>query len=207
MGKRQKPKIRVFGDADHNASIYILIGQLIIHWSNSESVLLRILMALIGNEGGKAQTVFYSHKNTNGRLDLIMTLTRSSISDKFLVKDVEVAISTFKGMSRTRNFFAHSMYDYNINGQMLGATGVIFDNQTGVFRWDSKPFNAQTLNEINDANTRSIELNRSLWKLALKIDAYFGRKPTLPPELLPELQDELREAQAHHSAPQTAPEP
>jgi hypothetical protein len=160
MGRKRS--INVFGKADHNVAIYILIGQLIVHWANNESVFLRILHGLMGATLADATTAFHSHKNTMGRLDLIVALGNGKISDDKLKAELASLVSQFKGLSRTRNFFAHSMFDYDDELRLQGATGIIFDNKNQVFVQEAKAFTPATINEINDANTRATALNRDL---------------------------------------------
>ncbi|WP_192181688.1 hypothetical protein [Mesorhizobium amorphae] len=192
----RKQSINVFGKADHNVTIYLLLGQLIIHWANNESLFLRILHGLVGTTMKDASTLFHSHKNTMGRLDLILALGNGKIADAPLKVELASLVSKFKGLSRTRNFFAHAMFNYDEELRIVDASGVTFDNKNQVFTNELRRFTPATINEINDANTKAVELNRDLWKFAMKLDTHFGREPEMPQQVPSQLLDELREPQS-----------
>src|SRR5688500_17288886 len=111
MSKRHK--LHLFGKADHNVTIYLAIAQLIIHYATNESMSMRSLHTLLGATMKDATAVFHSHRNTQGRLDLVMALGNGKITDEDLKSDLSKLVTEFRGLSRTRNFFAHAMYRYD----------------------------------------------------------------------------------------------
>lgn len=203
MAKPKKGTLKVFGNASHNVTIYIAIGQLIVHWANNESLFMRILHSLMG--GGDhmkdATTIFHSHKNTMGRLDLIQALGNGKISDELLKEELSRLIRSFRALSRLRNFIAHSTYNYGSELQIVDALGVVFDNQKGAFRTEVKRFDLATINEIDNACLNAVTMNRELWTFALALDRHFGREPEMPQQVPPELLDEL----AMRQSPPTTP--
>ncbi|MFK0693230.1 hypothetical protein ACFX5Q_34695 [Mesorhizobium sp. IMUNJ 23033] len=198
----RKQSINVFGKAEHNVTIYLLVGQLIVHWANNESLFMRILHGLVGTTMKDATTLFHSHKNTMGRLDLILALGNGKITDPALKAELTSLVSQFKGLSRTRNFFAHAMFNYDDELRITDASGVVFDNKNQIFTHDQRPFTPATINEINDASTKAVALNRALWKFVMKLDDHFGRELGTQPPLPTLLQDELRAPQSPPTTPQ-----
>lgn len=196
MKKPKKNSVRVFGKADHNSTIYLLIGQLIIHWANNESLFMRILYTLLGATMKEASTVFYAHKNTQGRLDLVLALGNAKIADPELKRELNKLVSDFKGLSRARNHYAHATYRYDDELRILDADGIIFDNRDQIYKHDVKRFTPATINEIDDANMRAVTMNRALWGFAHRLDRHFGMTPEMPQQVPVQLLDELREQQS-----------
>jgi len=64
-------------------TLYGDIGNLIVQYANNESVFLRMLGSLIG-DAATADVVFFAHKNTQGRLDLLATLAVEKITEPAL---------------------------------------------------------------------------------------------------------------------------
>lgn len=175
---KPKPvKLTLFGDSTHNHPFFILIGQLIIHWANNESLFLRVLASLLNMNTETASVVFYSHKNTMGRLDLVSALARTRIKDNEIISEFDRLVSNFKGLSKKRNFFAHCMYSYEGNPPALSeATGMIFDNQSQSFRPAVVRMNAKTAREIDDANMKFVELNQRRWEFVHRLDDHLAEQ-------------------------------
>lgn len=175
--KERPVKLRLFGDSQHNHGFYIVIGQLIIHWANNESLFFRILLSLMAMNEENAAVVFHSHKNTLGRLDLVSAMFKKKIKDKDIIAEFDRLVSNFKGLSRKRNFFAHCMYSYQGDPPALSsATGVTFDNQAQSFRSETVTMDAKTIREIDDANMKFVELNQKLWTFVRKLDAHIAEQ-------------------------------
>jgi hypothetical protein len=173
---KEKPaRLRLFGDSAHNSGFSLAIGELIIHWANNESMFLKILVSLMGHDRELARIVFYSHKNTMGRLDLFSALIKSKVSDKLIIDDFERLVSNFKNLSKKRNFFAHCMYSYQGKPEMLSeATGVMFDNQSQSFRDETVRMEAPAIREIDNTNIKFVELNHKLWSFTRRLDEYLA---------------------------------
>jgi hypothetical protein len=105
--KQKRVTIPVHRDLAHNAGFFLAIGGLVVNWANNESVFMAMLQALVGGERHTATIIWHSHRTTAARLELIARLAREQVQDETLVRDIENAISRFKGFSRTRNFFCH----------------------------------------------------------------------------------------------------
>lgn len=176
---KPKPvKLKLFGDSTHNHPFFIVIGQLIIHWANNESLFFRVLVSLLDMNTETAAVVFNSHKNTTGRLDLVSALLKKKIKDEHLTSEFDRLVSNFKGLSKKRHFFAHCMYSYEGDPPALSvATGVIFDNQSQSFRHETVRMDAKTIRQIDDANMKFVELNQRLWDFVHRLDAHLAGQP------------------------------
>src|SRR5215217_7225703 len=75
-------------------TLYGDIGNLIVQYANNESVFLRMLGSLIGD--ATADVVFFAHKNTQGRLDLLATLAVEKITEPALLKEFQDLHSSSK---------------------------------------------------------------------------------------------------------------
>jgi hypothetical protein len=187
MAKTKKiPKVPIHGKAAHNAAFLTAIGGLVVNWSNNESVFLAMLQALLAGGKHSAAIVWYSHRTTNARLDLVYKLCREQVSNAQLLADLSKAIDTFKSLSRTRNFFCHATYDYDRNLHLMDATGVTSNQDGYPLNFVTKRMDRATLNEIGQVSLRLGELNRSLWTLVQGLQSALGVQRVNLPELLTE---------------------
>jgi hypothetical protein len=191
MKKPQKQRgvahVPVHGNADHNSAYHCAIGGLVIAWANNESVFLAMLQLLIPSEESKsAAMVWFSHRTTMGRIDLVGRLCRQQLKDKSLAEDISRAIVNFKGFCKTRNFYCHAMYHYDSDRCLAKAVGATMAQEDEPIRFEAKRLDIGALNEIGDAVIRLGEFNRDLWKLVLRLQDALGLRHISLPELLRE---------------------
>ena len=62
--------------ADRRTLILALIGNLIVSWSNNESLFIYVLMILLDTDRSSAAIVFATLNTTRARLDLIQRLSK-----------------------------------------------------------------------------------------------------------------------------------
>jgi hypothetical protein len=180
-----KPAIvPIHGKAHHNAGFLVAIGGLVVNWANNESVFMAMLQTLIGEDRLSASIVWHSHRTTQARLQLVTRLVREQVKDLNLVSDIENAISQFKGFSRVRHFYCHATYTYDDDLCLRQASGASFPQDGEAIRFEDKPMNKATLNEISDTSIKLGTFNRETWKLVERLQASLGRQRVKLPSLL-----------------------
>jgi hypothetical protein len=175
--------------------ILIAIGNLIVHWSSNESVFLAMLQTLVTGDSLTATIIWQSQKTSRPRLDLVGRLVREQVKDTKLIDDIDAAIAAFSGLSRARNFYCHATYNRDIkDGAILSAHGMALSAEGDPITFEDKQFNSATINEINDASGKLVELNRELWRLVVRLQTSLGVQRVV----LPELPDEDQPPQDNH---------
>ena len=173
--KQRSVPIHIHGNAAHNAGIYAAIGGLVVSWANNESVFLAMLQALTGGGSLTAAIIWQSQSTSRPRLNLVSRLAREQIKDEKLIADIESAVQRFNGMSRTRNYFCHAMYEYRLSdGAIMSAHAMSLSDTGHPIRAEDKKFNAATINELNDTTMRLSLLNRELWDLVIRVQNALG---------------------------------
>jgi hypothetical protein len=207
--KRSPVKVHVHGNLAHNASILLVIGQLVVNWANNESVFMAMLQALVPGGEHTAAIIWQSQRTSRPRLDLVLRLVREQVKDAALVNDIEQAIAQFGGFSRARNFYCHATYDHDpTDGAILSAHGMVLSDQGDPLISETKLFNAATMNEIVDVSTKLAIFNRHLWGLVVRLQASLGVQRVKLPEL-PPLDQQLQTSHPPKStdaSPQSPPE-
>lgn len=159
------PKVPIHGKAAHNAAFLVSIGNLIVNWSNNESVFMAMLQVLIRGESLSAAIVWHSHRTTYARLELVDRLCREQVKNADLVDDVRRTIKRFKELSTTRNFYCHATYRYDADLNLGSAAGVSSPADGDPIAFETKRMDRATLNEIGQTSISLGELNRKLWSL------------------------------------------
>jgi len=185
--KRGKiPRVPIHGKFAHNGAFLVAIGNLVVNWANNESVFLAMLQVLLSGGNHSAAIVWHSHRTTVSRLELVSRLCREQVKDKALVKEVTTAISRFKNLSRTRNFYCHATYHYDKELNLDSASGVTSTQEGDPLVFTEKQMDIAALNEISDVSTQLGEFNRHLWSLVERLQVELGvqrvKLPPLPPE-------------------------
>jgi hypothetical protein len=179
-------KVPIHGKAAHNMAFLVSIGNLIVNWANNESVFMAMLQALLAGGKLSAAIIWHSHRTTQARLELVSRLCREQVHDQALVQDIQGAISAFKKLSRTRNFYCHATYHYDRELNLSNASGTTLTQEGDPLAFEVKRMDVATLNEIGHVSTELGTLNRRLWVLVDRLQTSLGVQrvelPPLPPE-------------------------
>jgi hypothetical protein len=181
--QRGVPQVPIHGKAAHNAAFLVSIGNLIVNWSNNESVFLAMLQTLIAGGKMSAAIVWHSHRTTNARMELISRLCREQVKDDSLVTEINKAISSFKGFSRTRNFYCHATYRYDSDLHLVSATSATSPQDGEPIKFEVKRMDGAAINEMADATIRMGHFNQDLWSLVWRLEEALGVKRVGRPEL------------------------
>jgi hypothetical protein len=132
------------------------LAHLIIGWANAESWFLSILSILLGGDEQAAFAVFFSHRNSLSRLELVTGMARERQVNQKLIDDLSILIRRFKELSRKRNFYAHAVYTFGEHDSITSATGVRFNAQDQAYRSETVLIDRRVNKEIRE-NFRGLQ--------------------------------------------------
>src|SRR5205823_5759855 len=103
-----------------------------------------------------------------------------------LLDDIDKAITSFKNLSRTRNFYCHATYRYDSELNLRSASGVTVTQDGAPLAFTEKKMELAALNEMSHITIELGTLNRGLWKLVERLQKELGVQRVTPPSLPPE---------------------
>ena len=134
--------------ADRRTLVLALIGNLIVNWSNNESLFIYVLMILLDTDRSSAAIVFATLNTTRARLDLIHRLSKIRIRDEKLDKALTKLIDRFNRSTALRNEFNHCMYITDDAGQITHTQSMrIVENRDHLEFGVSKPLDDAPVEE------------------------------------------------------------
>lgn len=168
--------------ADRRTRILALIGNLVFGWSNNESMLIYVLMLLLDTDKISAAIVFTTLNTTRARLDLIQRLAKAKIADQGLRTAVDKLVERFSQSTRDRNEFNHCVYTVNDQGEITHTQTMRVREVRGRLLFgENRKMDQQRINELIEVSAALKRLNRDIWDLLPRLQAYFERqKPNTP---------------------------
>ena len=191
MGTAQLPPVPDFEAIEHKAqanverqtAILTLIGNLVLSWSNNESMFIYVLMVLLEVDEVTAAVVFTTLNTTRARIDLVQRLAAIKLADRAAAQKLEKIVKRFNDLTRIRNEFNHSMYALNEAGEITGYMGLhldvterkrfqeelarkeaqfrfIFESSPVGISWRSQSPDGTVVRLVNDAHVRICGLSR-----------------------------------------------
>lgn len=139
------------------------VGYLMAHWSNNEALLAYYLQNLVGTDSETALTILYSVGTARGRFDLLNNLVELNVPHKKVREKVRSLFKRFASTTKTRNKFAHALYEVDQQGFFSHITSVNLAGFSGDNLLARQPVDRQAVNEILDAAKRLAKLNQDLW--------------------------------------------
>jgi hypothetical protein len=164
--------------ADRRTLILALIGNLIVNWSNNESLFIYILMILLETDPSSAAIVFATLNTTRARLDLIQRLSKIKLKDEKLDKTLSKLIDRFNRSTALRNEFNHCMYITDPGGQITHTQSMrIVENREHLQFGISKPLDEARLKSMIEAAKEMTRINRDMWELLPQLQLHLRSKP------------------------------
>jgi hypothetical protein len=150
--------------ADRRTFILALIGNLIVNWSNNESLFIYVLMLLLETDQSSAAIVFATLNTTRARLDLIHRLAKIKLKDENLDKALSKLIDRFNRSTALRNEFNHCMYITDAAGQITHTQSMrIVESREHLQFGVSKPLDDARLKNMIEASKEISNINRDIW--------------------------------------------
>ena len=152
--------------ADRRTLILALIGNLIVSWSNNESLFISVLMLLLETDQSSAAIVFATLNTTRARLDLIQRLSKIKLKDEKLDKALSKLIDRFNRSTALRNEFNHCLYITDAAGQITHTQSMrIVESREHLQFGISKPLDEARLKNMIEAAKEMSNINRGIWEL------------------------------------------
>jgi hypothetical protein len=163
---------------DRRTFILALIGNLIVNWSNNESLFIYVLMLLLETDQSSAAIVFATLNTTRARLDLIQRLAKIKLKDEKLDKALSKLIDRFNRSTALRNEFNHCMYITDTAGQITHTQSMrIVESREHLQFGVSKPLDDARLKNMIEASKEMSNINRDIWDLLPRLQLHLQSQP------------------------------
>jgi DNA integrity scanning protein DisA with diadenylate cyclase activity len=141
-----------------------LIGNLILSWSNNESVFVYIIMILLETDEISAAVVFSTLNTTRARLDLIRRLAAVKIKDPAVAQNLTRLVRRFDACTKVRNEMNHCIYSLNERGEIVSTQLMRVEETRGrLSLGDMRSMDNARVQEITETIRQLKRLNRDLW--------------------------------------------
>jgi hypothetical protein len=154
-------------------AILQMVGRLNYTWTNTESLLIYLIMALTGTSKDAAAVVFLTLNTSRARLDLIDRL--SKLDSNSGTRDEVLQISaSLKREGKLRNKFNHCIYSFDENGQLDSTQLMRIAEHGDDLRYGKvEPLDDRELQRIESSIAAIASVNRDIW-------AFIGRHGIKP---------------------------
>ena len=162
--------------AGRRSELMTLIGNLVLSWSNNESMFIYVLMLLLRTDETSAATVFVTLNTTRARLELVQRLAKVHVRDAAMSRRIASILKRFNEANRIRNEYNHSMYALDEHGAITHTRLLRFlEKRNRLELGHTQPVDDARLQELRDTLTELKELNRALWDLLPDLKAHLAR--------------------------------
>ncbi len=162
--------------ADRQSRIMGLIGNLILSWSNNESMFVYVLMILLRVDDVSAALVFTSLNTTRARLDLVRRLASLKIRDQAIASSLTRLLRRFDACTKVRNEFNHCVYDLDARGEIVTTHIMrIQEGQGQLSLGSTRAMDDARERELRDVIRQLKRINRDLWALLPVLGAHISQ--------------------------------
>lgn len=184
---RQKGRDSHLAVADTEELLCSLVGRFMFNWSNNESMLIYVMMALMRTDEISAAVVYSTLNTTRARLDLVRRLGKLHVRDRALRRRLDDMLERFNGCTRLRNAYQHSMYAFDSAGRPGEMRTLrIIETRRRISFGDPTALDARRIDELRDVLVELQALNHDIRALLPELqEAMVGRsdRRTVPTEL------------------------
>lgn len=168
--------------ADRQTHILALIGNLVLGWSNNESMFVYVLMLLLETDEVSAAVTFSTLNTTRARLDLVRRLAAVKLRDPAAAQTLARLMKRFDACTRMRNEFNHCVYSLNDRGEIVSTQLMRVQEERGRLNIGTvRAMDAARVETIADMNRQLKRLNRDLWAFLPQLNAAMAKTPPTPP--------------------------
>ncbi|MCA0424172.1 MAG: hypothetical protein LCH61_12770 [Proteobacteria bacterium] len=141
-------------------TIYEMVGYIMTHASNNESLVIYYLKFLIGTTDANAEIIFYSFNNLASRVELVKRLIHQNLREDLKERTKKI-FKRLESLNTTRNELAHCIYDINETGYVIGTYRARFSSSKSQNKFrDYKKFDQARYNELKNCGDSFSELNK-----------------------------------------------
>lgn len=153
--------------------IFATIGNLVLNWSNNESLFVHVLMLLMETDHPTSVIVFGTLNTTRARLDLVTRLAKAKLRDETIAKRLKLLVKRFEAATKLRNELNHSMFAVDQLGEITHTNLMRIEEKRGrIYFGRERPLDDQRLDEMNEAAREMTELNRDLWQFLPELERH-----------------------------------
>jgi hypothetical protein len=161
------------GGAAERQRLTTLIGALSLAWSNTESVLIYVLMVLLRTDDVSAALVYGTLNTARARVDLVSRLMQLRVHDAGLRAELEGLLKEMEACGRLRNDLQHATYEFDATGRPVRTRSMRVEKTRKVLRFGrTREIDADRLARIAEVTGRLGRVNRELWDLLPRLDAH-----------------------------------
>lgn len=155
---------KAHANVDRQTAILTLIGNLVLSWSNNESMFIYVLMILLEVDEVTAAVVFTTLNTTRARLDLVQRLAAIKVSDRVTAQKLDRIVRRFNELTKTRNEFNHSMYAFSQSGEITHMNLMRIQESRGHLKLGERiEMNEERIGRMIAVIRDLKKLNRDLW--------------------------------------------
>lgn len=157
-------------------ALLTLLGDLVLSWSNNESLLIYVLMILLETDEQSAAITFATLNTTRARMDLVHRLLLLKVRDRAIRSSVEGVMDRFSEANKVRNELIHAMYSVSAGGEITHTHLMRFVEKRGEISFgDRQAMDRKRLDSIGQTCAELKRLNRDLWDLLPRLQASVGQ--------------------------------
>ena len=150
-----------------------LIGNLILSWSNNESMFVYVLMVLLDVDDVSAALVFTSLNTTRARVDLVRRLASIKIRDRAIAQTFTRLLRRFDTCTRVRNEFNHCVYNFDEKGEIVTTHIMRVQESRGQLSLGAtRAMDEARVRELSDVIRQLKRLNRDIWSFLPMLRAH-----------------------------------
>jgi hypothetical protein len=150
-----------------------LIGGLSLAWSNTESVLIYVLMVLLRTDDVSAALVYGTLNTARARVDLVTRLMQVRVRDQALRDELEGLLKDLEACGRLRNDLQHAAYEFDAVGRPVRTHSMRVEKRKRSLHFGRpREIDAARLERISEVTRRLGGVNRGLWDLLPRLDAH-----------------------------------
>jgi hypothetical protein len=148
---------------DRNDHFLLLVGKLNYTWSNTESLLIYVIMHLMGTSKAAAVVTFLSLNTTRARLEFIDRLLKIDGTEPAIRRSVSEITTRMKSVQRVRNKFNHCIYAFDKNGTLESTQLLRIADYGDALRYGKvEPLDDREAARIGEALTEIAQINRAV---------------------------------------------
>lgn len=140
-----------------------LIGRLVLIGSNSDGLLIRVLMLLLGTDEQSAALVHSAMSRPQTRLELVRRLALLRVTDLSIRRSLDSMIDRMGDAQRRRDAFLNAIYSIDEHGEVTHAQMMRFVEKEGRPSFgDHQPIDRSRIDELQQMEKELRVLNQTL---------------------------------------------
>lgn len=140
-----------------------MIGRLVLIGSNSDSLLIRVLMLLLGTDEQSAALVHSAMSRTQTRLELVRRLALLKVADSSIRRSFDSILDRIGDAQRRRDAFLTTIYTIDERGEVTHAQMMRFVEREGRPSFaDRQPIDGDQIDELRQVEKELRVLNQAL---------------------------------------------